>query len=229
MKSPLLVVASALLFQLLANPASAAEPVNRYLQGMLGQLSSDDIWQVDDPDTGDAYIADLDELIYGGGGVQMNFSQSAWEYGYETGGLISFNNDTNYFAASGENGGVVAFNIDNNFLLIDLYMGGFVGLKLGQHLRLYGAAGPALLFGSLDLGDQPAPAPNQQAIVISGEGRTSKASVGFYGRMGFDLLFDNGITLGASVRQVNAELDFGDAGLMDFNHPQYFINIGKVY
>lgn len=226
-----LSVAVALLIVFIAPHSHAEEASGRYVQGMLGRLASDEIWKVDDPATGEPLTSDLDNLIYGGGGVQTNFSHNALEYGYEAGGLISFSNDTNVFAASNENGGTVALDIDNNFLLLDLYMGGFVGLKLGEHLRIYGAAGPALLFGSLDVGDQEVVTPhgNQQAIVISGKGRTTRATAGLYGRIGFDLLLGNGFTVGASVRQVNAELDFDDSGRMDFNHPQYFINIGKVY
>lgn len=231
MKLSIAVSVSALLFMSMAPPSYAREPSSEYVQGMLGRLASDEIWTLEDPATGEPLTSDLDNLIYGGGGVQMNFSDNALEYGYEGGGLISFSNDTNVFAASNGNGGTLAFNIDNNFLLLDLFMGGFVGLKVGEHLRIYGAAGPAILLGSLDRGDQEVVTPvgAQQAVVISGKGRTSRATAGLYGRIGLDLLLDNGFTVGASVRQVDAVLDFDESGEMDFNHPQFFINIGKVY
>ena len=225
-----LALSALLLMPLPSTLAHAAEPVGRYLHGMVGQLKADEIWQLDDPDTGESLTADLDNLIYGGVAVQMNFSESAFEYGYESGGMLSFSNDTNVFFASGNSGAVVAAEVDNNFYLLDLYMGGFIGCKLGDHLRLYAAAGPALLLGSLELEDsEPVPTPLPQTVVISSQGRSTQGTAGIYGRLGFDLMFDNGITVGASVRQVNAQLDFDDYGEMDLNHPQYFINIGRVY
>ncbi|MDN3640925.1 hypothetical protein QWY82_19155 [Simiduia curdlanivorans] len=207
-----------------------AEPNERYLQGVVGWLQAEDVWQIDEDTSGEPLAADLGDLLYGGGAVQMNFGDAALEYGYETGGLVSFKNDTSYVAAAGNNGGAVAAKIDNEFWLVDLYMGAYTGIHLGDHLRFYASAGPALLIGSLDVDDsEPVPTPQSGTVVVSSAGRHTKGALGFYGKLGVDILFDSDITLGASLRQLNAKLDFGDAGEMQFNHPQYFITVGKKF
>ncbi|BFM12825.1 hypothetical protein R50072_29780 [Simiduia litorea] len=207
-----------------------AEPSERYLQGMVGWLQADDVWQIDADSSGQPLAADLGDLLYGGGAVQMNFGNTALEYGYETGGLVSFKNDARYVAAAGDNGGAVGAKIDNEFWLVDLYMGAYTGIHLGDHLRFYVSVGPALLIGSLDVDDsEPVSIPQSGTVVVSSAGRHTKGALGFYGKLGVDILFDSGITLGASLRQVNAKLDFGAAGEMQFNDPQYFITVGKKF
>lgn len=215
-------------FMLLSASVCYAEPIGRYLQGMVGTLNGDKVWQVDDSTTGEPLVADLGDLLYGGGAIQSNFSDTAIEYGYESGGLVSFKNNTSYFVAVGDNGGTVLAELDNEFWQLDIHMGAYAGLRIGEHIRLYGTAGPAVLIGSLSIEDDEESA-SSQAIIISSKNRQTKAALGFYGKLGLELMFGDGITVGASVRQVNAKLDFGDAGEMTFDHPQYFITVGKMY
>ena len=98
-------------FMLLSASVCYAEPIGRYLQGMVGTLNGDKVWQVDDSTTGEPLVADLGDLLYGGGAIQSNFSDTAIEYGYESGGLVSFKNNTSYFVET------VLLNRDQNVRL----------------------------------------------------------------------------------------------------------------
>ena len=77
----------------------------RYLHVMVGTLDGEDTWTLED-ENGEDISADRDDLIYGGVAAQMANNTGVFQYGFESGGLISFKNDTSYFIKS--DGGATA-------------------------------------------------------------------------------------------------------------------------
>ena len=204
----------------------------RYMQGMAGVLDAGDAWQIDDGADASSYVADIDKMIYGGGAVHLSHMDGAFQYGVETGGLVSFHADTSSFVKV-DDGATVAVKVESSLWLVDVSLGGFVSYSVGEHFRLYASAGPSVIYGSLSIDDdeiEPTPYDNgANTITFSPNSRESDFQIGLYARAGFEFILTNGITFGASVRQVDSELDFGDSGEIDLNHPQYFLTVGKKY
>ena len=105
----------------------------RYLHVMLGQLDAEDSWTIED-ENGDKVSADRDDMIYGGVFAQLSSSGGKFQYGLESGGLISFKNDTSYFIRS--NGGATGrIKVKNQLWVLDMSLGGFVSFRPWRGFR----------------------------------------------------------------------------------------------
>lgn len=215
-----------------ASASAATAPTDtldvRYLQVMLGTLDTDEAWTITDSD-GDIVNTDWSELIYGGVAVQLSRDTGRFQYGLETSGLISFQNDASVFARSDADEGLDArIKVDNQFLLLDFAIGGFVSYRPWQHLRVYASAGPAVMFGTLSIGknDVEIERGDQGDIDFSPDGRENDVDAGVYARVGFDLILGKGFIVGASARKVDGELDFGNSGVVELDDTQYFLSLG---
>lgn len=222
-----------LLGLLLSSSFSAAQSGDawqpRYLHAMLGFLSLDDAWTISD-ENDVSTTADRDDLIYGGAIAQLSASSGKLQYGLESGGLISFQNDTSYFVQ--QNGGLTAeIKLKNNLWLLDLSLGGFVSYRLINGLRLYAATGPAIVMGSLKIEDEPEVTPQSQSstIIINTSGRENDIDIGLYGRVGLEFITRDNFSFGLSARWVDSTLDFSNNGEIALDDAQYFITLGNAF
>lgn len=203
----------------------------RYLQVMLGTLDAGDAWTIRD-DSGEISSSDWSDLIYGGVAVQLGSSTGKFQYGLETGGMISFKNDTNVFGRSEEDEGLNAqIEVENDFLLLDVAAGGFVSYRPWRAFRVYASAGPALMLGTLFIEDEDVEIRRGEDgdIDFRPGDRETDVDAGLYARVGFDIILDNGFVFGASARKVDGELDFGNSGTVELDDVQYFLSLGWSY
>ncbi len=105
-----------------------------YVQIWLGSAGADDSWSVDDG-AGTTLSGDYSSLPLGGGVGQRMWGDRA-QYGFEGGGLVSWQNDDIDFTG-GEPGLVVA--VDTDLIMVELFMGGVVAVRPTRWLRLYPA------------------------------------------------------------------------------------------
>lgn len=208
----------------------------RYLHVMMGVLDADQSWTIEDEDDGSEASSDIDKLVYGGAVAQIGNSSGVFQYGFESGGLISFKNDTNIFLQSSEGGGVQGtVKVENQLWIMDFSIGAFASIRPWHGFRLYLSGGPALIVGSLSIdSDDVKPVPTNEGgggttINYRPSSRENDAAVGVYGRVGFDVILNNGFIIGASARRVDSELDFGHSGTIDFDDTQYFLTLGQAF
>jgi hypothetical protein len=193
---------------------------------MLGKLDSDEGWLIKDDETGETIESGLGTLPYAGIAVQMNYGSGIFEYGFESGGIISYKNDTAVFAGSSDGGFNGRIYVKNDMRMIDMSLGGYLAVRPTTWLRFYVSAGPSVVWGSMSVDDD-----DVEIEPYSGggyrynpSGRKSDITGSFYARAGFDILFGDDIGIGFSVRKNEYDLDFGDVGEFDLNEPQYLLS-----
>lgn len=128
------------------------------------------------------------------------------EWGYEGGFSLGWKNDTNAYVIDT---GTVLVQADNEMFLLDFSGGLYVAKTLGQRVRIYGAAGPLMQFGSVDL-DLDQPINGDDSLDGSGVG------LGYYARTGIDIEARPGTSWGLTLRWVDSRFDMGGSlGRMD--------------
>jgi hypothetical protein len=201
-----------------------------YLQAWLGALETDDGWSLEQPESGPALVGDLGTLPFGGGAAQWLWGGGRLRFGYESGGLTSWkNHDTEFFAASTDEGGTLLLSTDNTFFAIGVFIGGVASLDLTRHLRLQLAAGPSLTWARLDGPNEPdEPTPQLAAVrVVDVDDASHDVSFIPYGRVGLEVLLDNGFTFGVSARYADDEFDFGGNGELEVDEVVWLLTIGS--
>ncbi len=204
----------------------------RYLHVMLGKLDAEDSWTIEDEE-GDDISADRDDLIYGGVAAQLSNSSGMFQYGFESGGLISFKNDTSYFIKS-DGGATARLQVKNELWMLDLSLGGFVSVRPASWFRVYLSAGPSIMIGSMAIDDddvsvEPVDGGSSADIEFNPSSRETDVDVGIYGRAGIDIILSNGFVMGVSARKVDSEMDFGDNGVIELDDTQYFLTLGQAF
>lgn len=204
----------------------------RYLHVVLGALDADESWTISDDD-GNESTSGRDDLIYAGVLAQLSNQSGVFQYGIESGGMISFKNDTSYFVHS--NGGATAtIKVKNQLWILDMSLGGFVSVRPWHWFRVYASAGPSIMIGSMAIDDddveiQPLSGVSGNSISYQPSSRETDVDVGIYGRAGFDIILDNGFVLGFSARKVDSEMDFNDSGVISLDSTQYFLTLGQAF
>lgn len=207
-----------------AAPAGGTAPRD-YVHAWLGAIGTDDTWTVARPAPDEDLVGGLGTLPFGGGAAQRLWGEGGFRLGYEGGGLISWkNHDTQFVAASGSGGGVLAVATENTFLSVGVFMGAVASLQLTDHLRVQLAAGPALTWARLDAGDEPSsdPEPAMEVDDVSDD-----VSFVPYGRVGLEVVLDNGFAIGASMRYANDRFDFGDNGDLEMDEIMWVLTLGS--
>lgn len=223
---------------LMASPiAKAEEGLDvRYLHVMMGKFDAEDSWIVEPEE--DSFAADINDMIYGGAAVQIGTAGSAWQYGFESGGMVTYTSDRSTFTRVDENGLTRYVEVDNSLWIFDVAMGGFVSYRPIDWVRVYASAGPAVLIGSMYVDDDDVEIDEETKIALEsnngnvylGTGdRETDVDVGFYGRVGVDFILSNGFVIGASMRRIDGELDFKDNGTLELDDNQYFLTLGKAF
>jgi hypothetical protein len=177
----------------------AWDPGEPLMHGFFGFSKFQDV-EVDGSGGGriDGDRGDLDEIPVLGGGAQWKMGGERLDYGLE--GLLSFGwkGDAEAFVVGG---GGAAVAIDVDLLLFELFGGPFLSAPLGDHVRLYGAAGPLLQFADYS-----------QSGALDDDG--SGFGVGWYARTGFEFHVGGGTLIGFGARWSDSEVDLG-SGLGD--------------
>jgi hypothetical protein len=186
-------------------------PGQALLQGFLGAT----LYQEVERSGGGPTVEDDDLLevpAIGGGGQWKIFGEGV-DVGME--GMLAFSWRANATAFAVGSGGV-AVAVDVDLLLFDLYGGPFVNVFLGDHVRLYAAAGPLMQWGQYE----------QTGPSLDGNG--SGFGVGLYARTGIEMLVGAGTWLGFGVRWSDSKLDLDDnQGELDLNGFQIAFTVSR--
>lgn len=131
--------------------------------------------------------------------LQVPLRPGRLEFGYEAGFSLGWDSEREAFVIDT---GTVLIKADNNAFLFDVSGGLYLATRLGQRVRIYGAAGPLFQYGSVDLDF------DQQ---FNGRGSVSGSGVGlgYYARTGLDLQTGPGSAIGFVVRWVDSSVDLG--------------------
>jgi opacity protein-like surface antigen len=201
---------------------------HEYLEVWLGAMDTDDPWSLNDPASNEDLHGDYNTMPIGGGVGQVLWGHVA-QYGFEGGGLISWQNDEVEFAGTNN---TVLIRIDNSLFMMDAFMGGLVGLKPTKWLRLYAAAGPSIAWGYLDGEDND---PDNSSIVGNGpngffaidlDDSSSDFSFALYARAGIAIELNGGFTVGVSARYADHTFDFDDRGELELDQVQWLLTLG---
>ncbi|HEY9035938.1 MAG TPA: hypothetical protein VIM96_04425 [Pseudomonadales bacterium] len=209
-------------------PAAADAPAYAYVQGAVGVLQADDAWTYKDPVTGVDLNSDLGDLPYGGANAQIVLSEAHdIEFGFESGGLVSWDSDSRVLEAKDNS---VIVELDNALYTVELAFGLFAAWKPADAVRFSVSAGPALVWGSVSTDDD-------SGVYIKGDdgaggtvyavgGRDYDTDFGAYARVGIDFLFSDELIMGLAAKHVNYTLDFDDNSELNLDGWQYFLTIG---
>ena len=215
----------------LARGGALSESAHKYAQFMVGGQPLDDAWVLTDED-GVSYVADIDSMRLVGFSLQAPLNKGRFEYGFEGAGYVGYDSDRKVFVrVSGQDSFV---KIDSDLWTGDFSVGGFISIKPNSWMRFYAGAGPSILLGKISRDDE-SNVENNDGSVASGDifidtrNDNFDSNFAVYGRVGAEVIFPNGFILGVSARQVNADLDFGGNGKVDFNTPQYFLTLGQYF
>ncbi len=215
-RSPLrlcLVGIALLLTLAAAAPATAAgEPALSYFQGLVGAAWFDeDKLTVADPSLGDPNMVssdDLSTLPCLGVAAQFALAPTPSHIGIDTSLLFGWHSDDTSIAARN---GQARVEIDSDLWLLDVAIGLYAQTILGDRWRLYGAAGPMLLYGEYS-GDT-----TEEDLTVTPTTKTEQSSdetafgVGGYARLGLEYLVAPNAFVGVAVRGIATTLEFDDA------------------
>jgi len=153
--------------------------------------------------------------------VQKPIGGRTFNYGIETGALLSLDSDIRRFrASSGSGGGKVTVSVDVNSLLVDYFFGGYLSFKPSKRLQLSVGAGPLLIWGKRET-EPESSAPEE----ITSESE-SGFGAGLYARAGIDIYLTENFGLNVGVRINETTLSFEDtAGKVDIEGWQYYFGM----
>lgn len=218
------------LFSLVCSPASWANQEPLLIEVALGQsVYDEDQISFSNPELSEELSAEYPaDLPYGGIFSQLLYKEGTLQWGLDSGFLMGWQNERTSFYASNNQ---IIITLENELLLFDISMGGFVGLKLGEKLRLFVAAGPQLLIGSVDIDDEHSPEEtSSQSTTIVIQESDIDFGWGFYGRAGLQWFYQADSAFGLSYRYYDNALNFEDSfGKVDMKADQYFITFSKFY
>ena len=195
----------------------------RYAHLSLGSQPLDQSWYLHD-EAGNQYVAEVDAIHHLGLMLQFPRENGAVEYGFESGAHVGYNSDRRLFIRLGSESSVV--DIDSSLWTGDFSVGTFVSVKPQPWLRFFYAVGPSLYWGKINSDDNKQ---SDDGFVIDTRSNNDDIGLIIYQRAGVEFTFPNGFSLGASVRHVNATLDFGPNGRVDINEPHYSVLLGSQF
>lgn len=183
-----------------------------YVQAFIGAAEFDEEQMTfaktssDDPDATTAN--DLSSMPFLGFGGQYAFSDGTSHFGLD--GTILFGwraRDSSVAAGNGQ----ARIKLDTDLWLIDLAMGVYAQTMLGDHWRVYVAAGPLMLFGEYA---EEAEEDDPEVTTTEADDHSSSDSgfgVGGYARAGLEYRLANNAFMGLCVRGVATNLEFDSA------------------
>ena len=169
------------------------------------------------------YIGDMPNMPFFGGIWQNSFLHGdVISLGGEAGILFGFINNTITFYSHNK----FIINVKNKFFVTDLMMGLNIDIHPTDKFRIFGGAGPLVLYGNIKMDSDD----KESDTYIIETNSSSAFSFGFYGRVGTDVLLNKTLRLGIQARYVNAELDFGNQhGTVDMEGMQYMLTFTEEF
>ena len=180
------------------DPATAA-------QALFGYTEIEDDKFVFERSTSDGTVqTDLGDMPLAGLAGQHTLAGDRVRLGIEGGTLFGWRSQvSNFFSGDG----TLLVGLDTDLVLTELFFGGFVSAGLGDAVRLWAGAGPQLTWAWADVRTE-----------VSDDTESAFGS-GSYWRAGIEFRLKDGSLLGVSLREFDAELDFGgnigDLGRVD--------------
>lgn len=227
MKQVLPAVCASLLLAAPVHSAGDTEP-KPLLQVYFGVLELDDQRGQWSNDTQDAVDVNFSSLPTGGLETEYIFGRGFVHWGLNPGGSISWKNDDTKISGSltEQTGGALRVELDNSLMLAELHLGAYVRGRLGERVTAYGAAGPMVMYGSLDVNSEHVdPAPVDGSVDIP-DSSSNDINLGYYARAGIDFEIEENQHIGLGIRYLSTELDFDEtAGKLDIKGPQYVLTL----
>jgi hypothetical protein len=176
---------------------------NYKVQALLGAVKYEDLKFTNDDGT-DATEIDMSTIPQLGGAWSTLPKGERLQYGLECSFLLGFKFDSVNYAYLGGNGAYVS--ISTSMWMIDFAGGAYANIWLTDNLRMYGGAGPLMVFADYrsdrDYDDTtPDVSSNESAF-----------GIGVYARTGFEFRIHQMGMLGLGVRGNWSNVDFSDVG-----------------
>jgi opacity protein-like surface antigen len=226
---PTLCITLVLGLQLTPAVAAQDDRENPLVQVFLGVLELDDQTSQWNNSSGEDVNVDFSSLPSGGIEAEFIFGRGFVHWGLNPGGSIAWKSDnTNISGAlTQQNGGTLLVELDNALLLTEVHLGAYVRGRLGARVTTYAAAGPMVLYGSLDVKNDTVTDAQQQPTDSNADipdSSSSDVNLGYYARAGIDFEIEDKQHLGLGVRYLSSDLDFDQtAGKLDIKGPQYVL------
>ena len=189
---------------------------NGYSLFQVGNIGLDDTTVDFNIGDGEEYQATLSDLPLISGGAHIIQGGSFIEYGFEAGGLLSWQNDSVAIAGCsgcGSGGTTVVFSAKNKFYHFGTYIGGLVNIPLTQHARLFATAGPSFSVSSIAIdGDNlPTVTPVMPPTPEYSNQREYSFDVGWYATAGIMVSPTKSWEFGVMYRVQDFGIDFSDS------------------
>ncbi len=196
------------------------------VQVYFGVLELDDQtgqWNTEDP-----VDVDFSSLPTGGLETEYLFGHGWVHWGLNPGASVSWKNDDTKVSGSltEQTGGTLLVELDNSLLLAEMHLGAYVRGRLAERVTTYGAAGPMIMYGSLEVNDERVePLPSDGSVDVP-DSNSNDINLGYYARAGIDFEIDDKQHLGLGIRYVSTELDFDETtGNVEIKGPQYVLTL----
>jgi hypothetical protein len=203
----LLIVVALIL--LMASRLEAADDIPpTYLQAFLGaaQFDNDSVTFLKSSadDSTKETSNDLSTMPYLGIGGQYAFSDASSHIGLDATLLIGWRSRSSSIAAAN---GQARISLDAELWLLDLATGFYAQTILGQRWRIYGAAGPLMLFGQYSE-DTEEDNEDSSSEAVKDSSTDSGFGVGGYARVGLEYRLANGSFMGLCGRGIKTDMSF---------------------
>lgn len=147
-----------------------------------------------------------------GGGFQWKYSGEAVEWGFE--GLLSVGGRGSINAVAADSDTLVEVDVD--LVLFDAFGGPFVNVWPTEDLRLYVGAGPLAQYADF----------RQESEFAEFEAEGSGFGLGWYARVGVELLVSGGTSVGIAARYAESDVDLdGGLGDLELEGIQYLLTV----
>lgn len=153
------------------------------------------------------------------------------QYGLEGAVYIGWDSQRDYRIVLG--GEQTSVSVRSDFRSGDVSFGVFTSIKPVPGLRLYSGLGPSLYWGRLpryqnrDSGQYQSI--SSGPLIIDNQKNRYDLGVALYARVGAEVIFPNGTSLGFAARKLDATLSFGEHGRVRLGEPQYLFTVGYYY
>lgn len=179
---------------------------NYTVQALLGAVKYDDL-QFENTDGGDTNNVDI-SLIPQLGGAWMTLPKGdRFQYGLECSFLLGFRFDKVNYAYLGGGGAYVS--VSTSMWMVDFSGGGYANFWLTDGIRLYGGAGPLMMYADYK-SDRDYDGTDPDVSDISDH--ESAFGIGLYARTGLEFRIHEYGCLGMGARWNWSNVDFSDVG-----------------
>jgi hypothetical protein len=167
-----------------------------------------------DDDPGTVTTNDLSTMPYLGIGGQYGFSEAETHIGLDATLLFGWRSHNSSVTAGN---GQAHVYLDTELWMLDLAMGLYAQSILGDHWRLYAAAGPVMLFAGYTEDGKQEDLEASPTETSKDSNTDSEFGIGGYARVGAEYRLQNGAFMGVCMRGVKTNLEFNttidDGGL----------------